>query len=272
MSASPLLVVLILSAASLAAQEQAPVTTPQISSGELSLTYTLPAEWEPAEMRPFALSAQQNTPRAAATGCLRMARTAPRGDLRSVVLIIGLPVNCMGGAYYKNELPDFANGAARGIAKGLNVSEPTFAVFRSSGYLLWIERASATPAGQPATTQYTLETVCGNLDKGPVCWTVRAADDHALQAFENGAIALDGEVGIKLVPANAFEFPVSSFESEPPRELNEADYVTELINQLSAADWHIRANAAAALGKIGAPRSVDPLIAALKDRDWNVRD
>jgi hypothetical protein len=52
---------------------------------------------------------------------------------------------------------------------------------------------------------YTVETVCSVLKKGAVCWMAMAADKAGLQTFENGAVALDGEVPAALVPATAFE-------------------------------------------------------------------
>jgi len=52
--------------------------------------------------------------------------------------------------------------------------------------------------------KYTVETVCSVLKKGAVCWMTMAANQDALQTFENGAVKLDGEAPATLVPASAF--------------------------------------------------------------------
>jgi HEAT repeat protein len=47
--------------------------------------------------------------------------------------------------------------------------------------------------------------------------------------------------------------------------------VEPLIAALKDKDSDVRKAAAEALGKIGDPRAVEPLIAALKDAEWHVR-
>jgi HEAT repeat protein len=49
------------------------------------------------------------------------------------------------------------------------------------------------------------------------------------------------------------------------------DRIEDLINKLKDENWPIRRSAAAALGKIGDPRAVGPLIAVLKDMDYRPR-
>ena len=74
--------------------------------------------------------------------------------------------------------------------------------YRLGGHSVWIERARGTPRGHPET-QYTFEMVCTVLEKGAACWMAMAADDAGLQAFEHGAVSLDGEPATALVPASA---------------------------------------------------------------------
>ena len=50
-----------------------------------------------------------------------------------------------------------------------------------------------------------------------------------------------------------------------------SDSVTEHIAALDDEDWGVREDAAAALGQFGDPRSVQPLIRALRDSDRAVR-
>jgi hypothetical protein len=50
-----------------------------------------------------------------------------------------------------------------------------------------------------------VETVCSILKKGVVCLVTMAADDAALQAFENGAVTLDDDAATALVPADALQ-------------------------------------------------------------------
>ena len=51
----------------------------------------------------------------------------------------------------------------------------------------------------------------------------------------------------------------------------QTDHVSELIGELKSPDGNVRWNAAQGLGEIKDHRSVEPLIAALKDADGNVR-
>jgi len=47
--------------------------------------------------------------------------------------------------------------------------------------------------------------------------------------------------------------------------------VEPLIAALKDAEWRVREAAAEALGKIGDPRAVEPLIDALQDKEWFVQ-
>jgi hypothetical protein len=183
-------------------------------------------------------------------------------------------------------LPGFASETARGMANGLSVSGPVFAVFSSGGHDLRIERAKAIPKGQPFGQNYTLETVCGAFKRGTVCWAIKAANESALRTFENGVVALDGEDAWTLVPENAFEVAADSFAGEPPAVAkadggNEAptsprpsppsDRVGELIGMLRDGNSTNRVIAAYQLGEIKDARAIEPLRVATGDADSTVR-
>ena len=55
-------------------------------------------------------------------------------------------------------------------------------------------------------------------------------------------------------------------------EIGDPRAVEPLINALNDRDWIVRGASAEALGKIGDPRAVEPLIRALDDDEWSSRN
>jgi hypothetical protein len=61
-----------------------------------------------------------------------------------------------------------------------------------------------TPKGQ-ADKHYTIEISCALLSKAAACWLTMAADDASLEVFEHGAVSLESDSPVPLVPAGSFK-------------------------------------------------------------------
>jgi hypothetical protein len=211
MTVRSLPVLLILLSASLLAQAPAAVPAPQTHSSDIGFTYSLPADWEVTEAAPSMQAAQQPAVNNAATGdakkgmaCAQMVLTAHRGAPPSVVAVVALPFDCFGRQMTEKDLPGVAQGASEGVGKTFDISGPSYSSYSLGSHSVWIERATGTLIGHPEIKR-TVETVCAILKKGVVCWLMLADDDDALQAFEHGSVALDGDAPAALVPATAFD-------------------------------------------------------------------
>ena len=102
------------------------------------------------------------------------------------------------------DLPRFARGASEGLKNTFNISAPVYGAYSLGSHSLWIERAKGTLIDRPEV-QYTVETVCSILKKAAVCWMAMAADNAELQTIERGAVVLEGEAPVALVPETAFD-------------------------------------------------------------------
>ncbi len=190
-----------------ASPAKAPAPAPQTNNSDIGFSYKLPAEWETApEPPPPAPSPDvlQN-PKLAfvkkGTACTQVAFTAKHGTPVSVVVVVALPFACYGQTMTASDLPDFAAGAAEELKQTFEVAaDPVQGNYSLGSHNVWIERAKGTPKGHPEN-EYTFELVCTVLEKGAACWMAMAADDASLQAFEQGAVSLDGEAATALVPA-----------------------------------------------------------------------
>jgi hypothetical protein len=136
--------------------------------------------------------------------CAQIALTARHGDPPSVIVVVALPFACFGQEMTEKDLPGVAEGASEGIKKTFDISGPTYGAYALGKHSVWIERATGSFIGHPEVKR-TVETVCSILKKGAVCWLTLAADDAALQIFEHGSVALDGDAPAALVPATAFD-------------------------------------------------------------------
>jgi hypothetical protein len=121
-----------------------------------------------------------------------------------VVVVVALPFECFGQTMTEKDLPGFASGASEGLKNTFDISSPVYGAYTLGSHSMWAERAIGTVKDHPEI-KYTVETVCGVLKKGAVCWMTAAADDAGLQAFEQGSVTLDGEAASVLVPATGFD-------------------------------------------------------------------
>jgi hypothetical protein len=196
--------------APLLAQAPAAAPAPQIHTSDIGFTYSIPADWEVVDTKLMLPEVRQKVENEATSedekkgaDCAQVALTARHGAPASVVVVVALPFACFGQQMTDKDLPDFASGASEGLKKSFDISGPIHGAYSLGAHSFWIERATGALIGHPEV-KYTVETVCSILKKGAVCWMAMAADDAALQTFEQGAVALDGEAAPALVPAQAF--------------------------------------------------------------------
>lgn len=181
-----------------------------IFTSPLGFSYTLPPGWTVIKAQPAAPSANpplqkptRKKRKVRGTNCARDVFTARHGNPASVVAVVVLPFACYGKAITARDFSHFNTGVAEGLKQHFQISNPVYGSYKLGSHRMWIERAKGTPKNHPGS-QYTVEIACGLLNKGAVCWMTMAATAGNLQAFENGAVTLEGEPATALVPANAF--------------------------------------------------------------------
>jgi hypothetical protein len=201
---------LALCAASLAAQTPA-TPAAQAHTSDLGFSYSVPSDWEVVDTKPTLPAVRQKVENEAVSedekkgaACAQVVLTARHGDPASVIVVVALPFACFGQQLTDKDLPSFASGASEGLKKSFNLTDPLRSAYTLGTHSVWIERANGTLIGH-TDTKYTVETVCSILKKGAVCWMSMAAAGAALQSFEQGAVTLDGETSVALVPSDAFQ-------------------------------------------------------------------
>jgi hypothetical protein len=191
---------------------QAPASAPasQAHTSDIGFSYSLPSDWNVVDTAPSLPAVQQQVEKNASSeeekkgiSCVQIALTARHGSPSSVVVVVALPFACFGQTMTEKDLPGFAMGASEGIKNTFDISEPLYGAYSLGSHSVWIERAKGVVKDHPEL-KYTVETVCSVLKKGAVCWMAMAADDAALQTFEQGSVKLDAEPPAMLVPADAF--------------------------------------------------------------------
>lgn len=200
---------LIFSTATLLAQATSPASQPHTS--DLGFSYSLPSDWQVVDAAPSLPAVKQQADQSAISeeekrgvACVQIALTARHGEPASVVVVVDLPFDCFGQTMADKDLPGFAQGASEGIKQSFDISDPVYGSYTLGTHSVWIERAKGTPKGHPESP-YTVEIACSLLKKGAVCWMAMAADPGALQVFESGSVALEGEPASVLVPPTAFD-------------------------------------------------------------------
>jgi hypothetical protein len=182
-----------------------------MSSAALGFAYSLPADWTVEDMQQMASQVQQQAAKGAqsdaeirAVGCMEAPFRAHHGTGGSTVAIVALPFDCFGQHYTDADLPAFGTSIAEGLKKGWKVDDPVYGAYTLGAHSMWVERAKASLLSRPENKK-TLELVCSMLKNGAVCWMAFVASEAELKSFEQGGIALDGEVNPALVPATAFD-------------------------------------------------------------------
>jgi len=192
-----------------AATEAAPAT--QMHTSELGFAYGIPANWEVVDAAPMVPALRQQAAKDAKSegerkgaDCVNVALTARHGDPASVIVVITLPFDCFGQTLTDNDLPGFGLGVATGMKKSFTMTDPVYGAYTLGAHSVWIERAAGVSIDHPEFKR-TLETVCALLKKGAVCWMSMAADEDATRTFEHGAVTLDNDAPVALVPGDVFQ-------------------------------------------------------------------
>lgn len=188
------------------------VPKPVVHANELGFSYALASDWNVLDIAPAVPVIKQKSAQNAESdaekqgvSCAQIALTARKGQPSSVVVVMALPFDCFGQKMTENDLPAFGMGAAQGLQKAFNVSNPVYSAYSLNGkHNFWIERTKGTSKDHPET-QYTIEATCTILKKGAACWLIMASDEAALRAIESGAVTLDSDSAAELVPATAFK-------------------------------------------------------------------
>jgi hypothetical protein len=189
---------------------QTPASPSQVHTSDIGYSYSLPADWEVVDTTATLPQVQQQVGKTASSetekkgiACVQIGLTARHGTPSSVVVVVALPFACFGQTMTEKDLPGFAMGASEGIKNTFDLSDALHSSYKLGSHGVWVERAKGTLRDNPEV-KYTVETACSILKKGAVCWMSMAADEDALQTFEHGSVALDGEAPATLVPADAF--------------------------------------------------------------------
>jgi hypothetical protein len=214
---------LVLCAVSLAAQAPAtpdastvPIPPPPSPSdgpahtSDLGFSYNIPSDWDVVDTKSMLPSVLQKAARdygneaAKMAACVQLPLTAHHGNPPSAIAVVGLPFDCVGHTFTATDLPGIASGVTEGMKNSIQIANPVINTYTLGTHSMWIQRASGSLVGHPEIKR-TMETVCSVLKKGVVCLVTMAADDAALQTFENGAVTLDDDAATALVPADALQ-------------------------------------------------------------------
>jgi len=182
-----------------------------VVSGDLGFSYRVPSDWEVLGTPPTMAQAKSEASQNAGTeeekkglACLEPVLTARDSKSGSVLSVQALPFACFGHPMTNEDLPGFAAGAPEVLKQTFDLGEPMTATYALGSHSMWIERAHATLKDHP-DVPFTVEIACGLLKKAAVCWMAVAGNDDALRAFERGAVTLDGEPSVALVPPATFD-------------------------------------------------------------------
>jgi hypothetical protein len=136
--------------------------------------------------------------------CAQIVLLAKYGDPPSVIEALAITFDCIGQKFTDKDLASLASGAAKALKKTFIITDPVYGAYTLGTHSVWIERATGSFISHPEGKR-TVETVCSVLKKGVVCWMTMAADDAALQTFEQGVVTLDDDAATALVPADALQ-------------------------------------------------------------------
>ncbi|HUB51487.1 MAG TPA: hypothetical protein VL986_05040 [Terracidiphilus sp.] len=138
--------------------------------------------------------------------CAEVPVTAIHGDPISTIVEVVLPFDCFGQAFSPDQLSDFGIGTSQGLKESFDIAGPIDKFYSIGSHRLWVQRSRGTVKGKPEP-QYTVEIACTLLKKAAVCWMAMAADSTSLDAFEQGAVTLEGDSPTPLVPSGTFPIP-----------------------------------------------------------------
>ncbi len=131
---------------------------------------------------------------------------------------------------------------------------------------------------------YTVRCV-GRLGRPALPFLIKAlgdSDNYPSGADNSSSPSSEAYRALRKIGVPAVEPLISVLKNEPNGwarmnaagllgEIRDHRAVEPLIAALKDKYWLVRQIAASSLGRIGDPRAIEPLIAALKDESWNVR-
>ncbi len=182
----------------------------QVHARDLGFSYSIPADWDVVDTKPTLPAALQQAARdygneaAKLAACLELPLTAHHGNPPSAIAVFGLSFDCMGHKFTAADIPGIASDVTEGMKNSIQIVNPMINTYTLGTHSMWIQRASGSHISHPEIKR-TMETVCSVLKKGVVCWMTMAADDAALQTFEQGVVTLDDDAATALVPADALQ-------------------------------------------------------------------
>jgi hypothetical protein len=176
----------------------------------MGFVYNAPPDWNIVDSKPImptvrmqaADKAESDSEKRTAE-CLQVGLTARHGNPASVLVMIGVPFECLGSTLKESDLAGFGLGVSTGMVRTFDMKDPVYGAYKWGSHGVWIERAIGSPKAHPEQS-FTIDTVCTILAKGAMCWLGMAKDDEALQAFEKSLLSVDGGPPQALVPPDAF--------------------------------------------------------------------
>lgn len=189
---------------------QAQAAPENLFASDLGFTYIYPRDWEVVDSKPMMPAVQLQMQEKAegdeakrGAACTQVALLLRHGSPASVILAVALPYACYGSKFAQSDLASVGSGVSKGLQNNFELKEPKYGAFKSGTHNLWIERAVATSKAHEDQT-FTIETVCGLLDKGMICWMGLVKDESSLKLFEDSIVSLEGDKPTALVPSDAF--------------------------------------------------------------------
>ncbi len=179
-------------------------------TSDLGFSYVYPTDWEVVDSKPMmpAIKLQaeekgEGDAQKRGAACTQVALLVRHGNPASVIVTVALPFDCFGSKFAQSDLAGVGSGVSKGLESSFDLKEPKFGAYKSGSHNLWIERALGTAKSHPDQT-YTIETVCGLLDKAMICWMGMIKDDATLKLFEESQVTLEGDKATALVSPDAF--------------------------------------------------------------------
>ena len=194
-----------------AVQTPPPVGAVQTHTSDIGFSYSLPLDWKIINTKPKFLLLKERATTESKTdsekkynSCAEIDLMAQNGNPASVIEVTTLSFACYGEVLKDVDLPVFASARAWSFSESFGISDTALREYKIGTHSVWIERARGISIAHPEV-RVTLETVCSFLRKSAVCWRIIAANQASLDTFERGAVTLEGESSLALVPAEARE-------------------------------------------------------------------
>lgn len=179
-------------------------------TSDLGFSFDYPKDWEVVDSKPMLPAVQLDVQQKATNdlekrgaACTQIALLVRHGAPASVIVTVALPYSCYGTKFAQSDLAGVGSGVSKGLENSFDLNDPVYGAYQSGSHNLWVERAQGNSKAHPEMS-YTVETVCGLLDKGMICWLGMMKDEANLKLFESSLVTLESDKATALVPANSF--------------------------------------------------------------------